>query len=136
MASAMTSKSRVSGGTGKLKGSGLVEITAYSDNDGPTATTVLTGAIGDYGKAVRTYANGQVEQQYDRLVLAVSHGSFQLEIAGLERSLVSAAGNLPTDLNTCSGIEIVRATTPIVPRSGTRCLQGDQRQFQSHCHDQ
>jgi hypothetical protein len=124
VASATTSKSRVAGGTGKLKGSGAVHISAYSDNDGPTSFTVLTGAIGDYGKAIRTYAGGHVEQNYNRLDLAVSHGSFQLEIAGLEQSLVSGADQLPTDLNTCSGSFVVHATTPIVPGSGTDAYKG------------
>jgi len=96
-----------------------VELTAYSDNDGPTSTAVLTGAIGDFGKAVRTYANGTVVQQYNRLDVLVSHGSFQLNIAGLERSLVSAFGQFPTDLSTCSGIEVVTASSPIVAGSGT-----------------
>jgi len=124
LASATTSKPHVAGGTGKVKGSGVVHLTAYSDNDGPTAFTVLTGAIGDYGKAVRTFANGHVEQNYNRLELALSHGSFQLEIAGLEQSLVSGADQLPTDLNTCSGSFVVHATTPIVPGSGTGAYKG------------
>ncbi len=83
-----TSKTAVAGGRGTSKAGGTVEITAYSDNDGPNATVWLTGAIGDYGKAVRTYANGTVVQQYNRLDVEVTHGSFQLKIAGLGQSLV------------------------------------------------
>jgi hypothetical protein len=109
----------ISGGRGTSKAGGLVQITAYSDNDGPTSTVVLTGAIGDFGKAVRTYANGVVVQQYNRLEFEVNHGSFQVKIADPERSLVSAASQIPTDLKTCSGFEIVRGKTPIVAGSGT-----------------
>ncbi len=116
--------SAISGGRGTSKAGGVVEITAYSDNDGPNSTAWLTGVIGDYGKAVRTYANGTVVQQYNRLDVEVSHGSFQLEIAGLGRSLVSAASQLPTDLSTCSGSYIVRATTPVVAGSGTGAYKG------------
>jgi hypothetical protein len=113
-----------------LKGSGLVQITAYSDDDGPTAAVVLTGAIGDFGMAVRTYAHGQVEQQYNRLALTLSRGSFRLEIAGMEGGIVAAMGQFPTDLNTCSGIEVVHARSPIVPGSGTGVYKGIGGTFQ------
>jgi hypothetical protein len=106
------------------KAGGVVQLTTYQDNDGPTSTAVLTGAIGDYGKAVRTYANGTVVQQYNRLDLVVSHGSFELEIAGLEQSLVRAFGLFPTDLKSCSGIEVVHATAPIAAGSGTGAYKG------------
>ena len=68
--------------------------------------------------------NGTVVQQYNRLDVEVTHGSFQLKIAGLGQSLVSAADQLPTDLATCSGVEIVTATTPIVAGSGTGAYKG------------
>ncbi len=119
-----TSTSSKSAGPQIPKAGGLVHLTSYSDSDGPKSTTVLTGAIGDYGMAVRTYANGTVVQQYNRLDVEVTHGSFQLEIAGLERSLVSAFGPFPTDLKSCSGIVIVHATTPIVSGSGTGAYKG------------
>jgi len=68
---------------------------------------------------VRTYANGIVVKQYNRLDIEVCHGSFQLKIAALERGLVKAFKLFPTDLKTCSGIETVTAATPIVAGSGT-----------------
>jgi hypothetical protein len=122
--SAKTSTTRVAGGRGASKAGGVVQLTAYQDNDGPNSRVVLTGAIGDYGKAVRTYANGTTVQQYNRLDVGVTRGSFQLKIAGLEQSLVNGASQLPTDLGTCSGTEIVTATTPIVAGSGTGEYQG------------
>jgi hypothetical protein len=101
-----------------------VQFTAYSDNDGPNSTAVLTGAIADFGKSVRTYANGVVEQQYNRLDIEVTHGSFQLEIAGIEQKIVSALAQFPTDISTCSGIEIVNGSAPIAAGSGTGAYTG------------
>lgn len=103
---------------------GLVHITGYSDNDGPRSTVILTGEIGDFGEAVRTYANGRIEQQYNQLNLAFTHGSFQLGIARLEANLVRAFGHFPTSTSTCSGIVTATAKTPIVAGSGTGAYQG------------
>jgi hypothetical protein len=102
---------------------GLVHITGYSDSDGPKSTVILTGAIGDFGQAVRTGANGPA-QQYNRLNLAFTHGSFKLSIVGLEHNLVSAFGHFPSNTSTCSGIVTVTATTPIVASSGTGAYKG------------
>lgn len=113
-----------SAGRGTSGVGGLVQMTSYSDNDGPNSTVVVTGAVGDYGEGVRTYANGVVTQQYNRLDVELTHGSFLLEIAGLEQRLVSAFTLFPTSLNTCSGSETVMAMTPIVPESGTGAYKG------------
>jgi hypothetical protein len=121
---AKTPKSLIAAGPHIPKSGGLVSLTAYQNNDGPMGAVFLTGAIGDYGKAVRNYANGIVVQQYNQLDVQVSHGSFQLKIAGLERSLVRAAGSLPTNLKSCSGTFIVHATTPVVSGSGTGAYKG------------
>jgi hypothetical protein len=107
-----------------LMSGGLVHLTGYSDNDGPKSTVILTGQIGDFGEAVRTYANGTTEQQYNQLNLAFTHGSFQLSIARLETDLVSAFGHFPTSTSTCSGIVTATAMTPIVAGSGTGAYQG------------
>lgn len=72
----------------------------------------------------RTYANGTTRQQYNRLNLAFTQGSFQLGIAGLEASLVRAFGHFPSSTSTCSGIVTVTAATPIVAGSGTGADQG------------
>jgi hypothetical protein len=73
---------------------------------------------------VRTYADGTVVKRCNRLDVEVTHGSFQMNIAGLERSLVIAFSQFPTDLSTCSGIEIVTGTAPIVAGSGTGAYTG------------
>ncbi len=69
---------------------GPVQITGYSDIDGPKSTVVLTGTIGDVGEAVRTYANGRIEHEYNQLDVVITRGSFELGIAGIESDLISA----------------------------------------------
>ena len=101
---------------------GPVQISGYSGNDGPKSTVVLTGVIGDFGEAVRTYANGTKE--YSQLDLALTHGSFRLSIAGMESNLVSAFSHFPSNTKTCSGIVTATGTTPIVAGSGTGAYQG------------
>ena len=44
-------------------------ITGYSSNDGPKSTAILTGAVGDFGEAVRIYAHGTIEKEYNQLDL-------------------------------------------------------------------
>ena len=103
---------------------GLVHITGYSDNDGPKSTVILTGGIGDFGQAVRTYANGTTEQQYNQLNLSFTHGTFQLSIARLEANLVSAFGHFPASTSTCSGVVTATASTPVVAGFGTGAYKG------------
>jgi hypothetical protein len=106
------------------RASGPVQITGYSNNDGPESTVILTGAIGDVGVAVRTYANGKIERNYNQLDLTVTHGSFRLSIAGLENDLVSAFRSFPSNTSTCSGMVTVTGMTPIVAGSGTGAYKG------------
>ena len=107
---------------------GPVQITGYSDNDGPTSTVILTGAIGDFGNAVRTgtikRANGTIKREYNQLDVVVTHGSFRLSIAGIENNLVSAFSHFPSNTSTCSGIVTATGTTPIVAGSGTGAYKG------------
>lgn len=107
---------------------GPVQITGYSDNDGPKSIVILTGAIGDFGEAVRTgtikRANGTIKQEYNQLNLVVTHGSFRLSIAGIENNLVSAFSHFPSNTSTCSGIVTATGTTPIVAGSGTGAYKG------------
>ena len=42
----------------------MVTISAYSENDGPTARVILTGAIGDYGKAVSVHPDGTTDPEH------------------------------------------------------------------------
>jgi hypothetical protein len=106
------------------KDGGTVNLTAYSDNDGPTSAVVLTGVIGDYGHAVRVTTTGSKTQD-DDLELTMTRGSFRLDIAGIEGRLVKAVNSdFPTNATTCSGIEEVTGRAPIVSGTGTRAYEG------------
>ena len=100
---------------------GSVHLTAYTDNDGPTETVIVTGAVGDYGKAVSVYPNGTVDPEHDsELSLQLSHGTFRLDIASLDKAFVAAMlHDFPTDATTCSGSVDVTQQVPVVPGSGT-----------------
>jgi hypothetical protein len=111
------------------KGGGLVNFTAYSDNDGPTSVLILTGDIGDYGHAVRITTSGSATQD-NELQLAMSRGSFRLDISNIEGKLAKAVNSdFPTNGTTCSGLEEVSGTAPIVSGSGTRAYSGLQGTF-------
>ncbi len=102
-----------------------MNITAYSNNDGPKASVVLTGVIGDFGEAVRTYASGTSNKEYNQLAVSVTRGSFRLGIGGLESKLRSAlSGGFPTNTSTCSGIVTATGKTPVVAGSGTGAYEG------------
>lgn len=118
------SKPGAAGGRGSEKSGGVVEITAYSNNDGPSSSAVLSGDIADFGSAVRTSTNGAAAQQYNRLELKVSRGSFSLDISVLEKRLVAAFALFPTNQKTCSGVEVVTVSAPVAPGSGTGAYEG------------
>ena len=109
---------------------GPVQISGYSDNDGPKSTVILTGAIGDFGEAIRTYANGKIERNYNQLGLTLTHGSFRLNIAGIENNLVRAFSHFPSNTSTCSGIVTATGTAPIVAGSGTGAYKTISGNFQ------
>jgi hypothetical protein len=97
----------------------------YADNDGPTSTVVLTGAVGDAGKAQSVGPDGTVDADHrSQLNLMLAHGSFRLNIADLDMKIVGAFGHFPTDPETCSGSVTVTAAVPIVAGSGTDAYRG------------
>jgi len=105
--------------------SGTARFLDYQNNDGPTSTAVLTGAIGDYGKAVSVNADGTVNPDHsDELELTLSCGSFRLDIAALDRQLVTAFAHYPSDVATCSGVVTVTRQAPVVTGSGTGAYRG------------
>jgi hypothetical protein len=103
-----------------------VHLTAYTSDDGPTEAVIVTGAIGDYGKAVSIYPNGQVDPDHNsELSLQLSHGSFRLDIAALDKAFVAAMlHTFPTDAATCSGSVEVTQQVPVIPGSGTGAYEG------------
>jgi hypothetical protein len=107
------------------KSGGIVRITGYSDNDGPTSSVVVTGVIGDYGKAIRTNSPGSSDAEYNELDLHLTRGSFGLNIAHLESELGAAiSGHFPTNAITCSGEVIVSGGAAIYSGSGTGAYRG------------
>jgi hypothetical protein len=102
-----------------------VHLTAYTDNDGPISTVILSGAVGDYGKAQSVNPDGSVNAEHNsQLNLALSHGSFRLSITDLDKEFVAALANLRTDTTTCSGNASVNSPVQVVAGSGTGSYQG------------
>jgi hypothetical protein len=112
-----TSATGAAAGRGASSSGGVVHLTAYSDNDGPTATAILTGAIADVGETIRMHDNGS-NSDHALLEVRVSHGSFELNIAELQTALTHAFAHFPTDTATCSGLVTAHAKAPVVDGSG------------------
>jgi hypothetical protein len=101
-----------------------VHLTDYTNNDGTQSTIILSGAVGDFGKAVSTYANGKSDPQHNAdLTLDLAHGSFRLAIASLTKQFTAAISKLQFNQSTCSGSTSVTGSVPIVSGSGTGAYQ-------------
>ena len=48
-----------------LTAGGTAHLTDYTDNDGPTSTVILAGAIGDFGKAQSVNPDGSVNTKHN-----------------------------------------------------------------------
>jgi hypothetical protein len=108
-----------------LTSGGNVHLTAYTDNDGPTSRVVLTGAIGDYGKAESVNPGGSVNTKHNsQLNLTLTHGSFRLNIAELDKKFVAVVANLPINTITCSGMASLSEPVPVMAGSGTGSYKG------------
>jgi hypothetical protein len=105
---------------------GPAHIIAYSINsDGPHLRAILTRAVGDYGPAVTVHPNGTLDPEHTSdLQLNLTHGSFRLSIAALDKDIVKAYQHWPHSQATCSGSITVSAPTPVVARSGTGAYRG------------
>lgn len=95
---------------------GVILITGCSDNDGPTSKVVVTGVIGDFGKAVAlTHTKSST----------CNSGSLELNIATLESDLGSAIeGHVPTNITTCSGEVTVSGGAEIDSSTETGANEG------------
>jgi hypothetical protein len=125
VASASGSSRTLAAGPHIPKDGGEVQFTGYSNNDGPKSVAVLTGAIGDYGEAIRTTNTGSTGTQYNELELSMTRGSFRLNIADIESELGRAIyGAFPTSSRTCSGEVTVAGATPVVSGAGTGAYKG------------
>ena len=79
-------------GTASEKGTAGVHMMIYSVNsDGPYFRAILTGAVGDYGPAVRVPPDGTVDPEHtSQMELRLTRGSFRLSIAGLDAKIAEA----------------------------------------------
>jgi hypothetical protein len=125
-ASAAT-KTTMAGGTAvtKTTAGDTVHLVGYSKNsDGPDLTVIVTGAIGDYGQAVTVHPNGTIDPEHtSELSLGLRNGSFRLDIASLDKKIVSVTSHWPST-PTCSFHLSVTAPTPVVAGSGTGSYRG------------
>ncbi len=97
----------------------------YSDNDLAQSKVILTGAIGDFGEATSINADGSVNPDHNvYLSLALSHGSFRLDIAALDQKIVNAFSALKPNADTCSASVSVSGNVPVVDGSGTGVYAG------------
>jgi hypothetical protein len=105
---------------------GTANIMIYGVNtDGAYWHAVVSGVIGDYGPAVSIYPDGKVDPAHNsEMVLRLTHGSFRLSIAALDKAFVKATSHEPIYPKTCSDLLSVTSTTPIVPGSGTGAYRG------------
>src|SRR5215468_6725105 len=115
-AAAATASGRAAAATG-----GTANIMIYAVNtDGAYFHAIVSGVIGDYGPTVSIYPNGQVDPAHNsQMALRLTHGSFRLSIAALDKAFVKAASHEPIYPKTCTDLISVTATTPIVAGSGT-----------------
>lgn len=95
-----------------------VHLTNYTDNDGTQSTVVLSGAIGDFGQAVRSNDRQSI------MTLHLSHGTFQLDITNLAKHFTTATGKAAFNQTTCSGNVSVDDPAPIITGSGTGAYSG------------
>ena len=98
---------------------GAVHLTDYTDNDGPSSTVILTGAIGDFGGARRLDSGKR-----RLLVLTLAHGSFRLDLTDLTGRWAALLSNLPVNSATCSATASVSGAAPVVAGSGSGSYQG------------
>jgi hypothetical protein len=110
---------------------GTANIMIYAVNtDGAYWHAIVSGVIGDYGPAVSIGPGGQVDPAHNsELDLRLTHGSFRLSIAALDKKFVTAASHEPLYPKTCTDLISVTGTTPIVAGSGTGAYRGIRGSF-------
>lgn len=105
---------------------GTAHIVVYSINsDGPRFREIVTGAIGDYGPGVTVLPNGTVDPEHrSQLELNMRHGSFRISIVEIDKDIIKAYSNWPSNQATCSGHIGFTAPAPVVPGTGTGAYRG------------
>jgi hypothetical protein len=110
---------------------GKANIMIYGVNtDGAYWHAIVSGVIGDYGPAVSIYPNGQVDPAHNsEMELRLTHGSFRLSIAALDKKFVQATSHEPIYPRTCTDLVSITGATPIVAGSGTGAYRGIRGSF-------
>jgi len=105
---------------------GKANIMIYGVNtDGAYWHAIISGVIGDYGPAVSIYPDGKIDPMHNsEMELRLTHGSFRLSIAALDKAFVKATSHEPTYPKTCTDLISVAGTTPIVAGSGKGAYRG------------
>src|SRR5215469_14166104 len=110
---------------------GTANMMIYGVNtDGAYWHAIVSGVIGDYGLAVSLDPGGQVDPAHNsELELRLTHGSFRLSIAALDKKFVTSAAHEPIYPKTCTDLVRVTGTTLIVAGSGTGAYRGIRGSF-------
>jgi hypothetical protein len=96
----------------------------------PTASghsrALITGAVGDYGRATNTDRNGKVDAKGHYVKLSLAHGSFELDTTRLNTALKDAKAVV--NGRTCSLFLSAAATLPLLAGTGRYAgIQGSVR---------
>ncbi len=96
-------------------------IKLWAQNGGFGGTIVVTGAIGDYGRAVKADSAGRAVKSGGYTSLVLRKGTILIDGSQL-RAAVQHSQSSDFNAVTCSGSESVSAPVPIV--SGTKAYAG------------
>jgi hypothetical protein len=100
------------------------------NTDGAYWHAIISGVIGGYGPAVSIYPDGQVDPAHNsEMELRLTHGSFRLSIAALDKKFVKSASHEPVYPKTCTDLISVTGTTPPVAGSGNGAYRGISGRF-------
>jgi hypothetical protein len=105
---------------------GKANIMIYGVNtDGAYWHAIVSGVIGDYGAAISVYPDGKIDPMHNsEMKLRLTHGSFRLGIAAIDKAFVKATIHEPIYPKTCTDLISVTGTAPIVAGSGTGAYRG------------
>jgi hypothetical protein len=123
---AVTSGTATAGAGNPASLPGLTHVVAYSLNtDNPVLTSVISGAIGDYGPAEEVSPGSTgVSAHGGELELKLTRGTFRLNVADIDKKFTEGTSHEPVFPRTCSTYVSVSDAVPIVPGSGTGTYQG------------
>jgi hypothetical protein len=88
-------------------------------NDGPKATIVIVGAIGDHGTTVQMDKNGKPDPNGNFVKVSLKKGTFEVDSTAL-----NTAQGRPTILNKSTCSMLFRGTAPVTFFNGTGSYTG------------